>query len=205
MALAVSVIKPREIHYKYQVQQAQKTLNEALREAILRTSYTDHRFPKSTWNGTTPVMQLCKGLNDTMNTTRATSAIPATNDTATYLGTAKNKSQCKIEALNGMTFYIWGPNGNGPICRLHVTKDSAGSVISSVPVASFVAFVDIDGKGKFYSPSKTIPSNITEGNKNFALGNLPAFLLDEDYNARPMVLTGPSYSQPALSECGITN
>ena len=102
-----------------------------------------------------------------------------------------------------MTFYIWGPSGDRPICRLYVKRDDAGNVVSSIPVASYVAFVDIDGRGSFYSPDKPIPENVTVGNESFALGNLPGFLLDEDYIARPLILTGPNYAQPGLSECGI--
>ena len=204
MALAVSIVKPREIQYKYQFQQAQTTLSDSVREAILRTKYTHHRFPKSTINDVRPVMQLCKGLNETLNTTRATDAIGNESDTSAYLGAARNKSQCKIETLNGMVFYIWVPGGNGqPICRLHVKRDDAGNILSSIPVASFVAFVDIDGKGSYYSPNKPIPGNVTAGNESFALGNLPGFLIDEDYSARPLILTGPSYAQPGPAECGI--
>ena len=203
MALSVAIVKPREIQYKYQVQQAQATLTEAMREAILRTDYTDHRFPKEAIDGYQPAMQLCRGLNETLNTTRATSEIGKEKDDEAYLGEkAKFKSQCKIETLNGMTFYIWAPSSPRPYCRLHVTRDEEGNVISSIPVATFIAFADIDGKGKYFDQSKDIPeANIK--NKDFALGNLPAFFLDEDNTARPMPLDWGSYSQPTLTECGI--
>lgn len=172
MALSVSIIKPREIQYKYQVQQAQKTLSEAMREAVLRTEHTHHRFPKETINNVEPVMQLCRGMNETLNTTTLTANI-ATSGADFKAGS--NKGGCTITTLNGMTFHIWGPNGFGrPVCRIHRASDG-----TLMPSAAFIAYADIDGNGRYYSLNKD-EAEPTDAK----LGNLPAFFLDEDYAAR---------------------
>ncbi len=203
MALSISIIKPREIHYKYQYQQAQKTLSEAMREAVLRTDYTDHRFPKATYDSNVPVLQLCKGINETMNTTRKTKDV----NLATSAIDGKN-NVCEITALNGMKFYLWAPSDdNGkPVCRAHnilkknddgtVYKNTSGatSVIATVPVTSFVAFVDIDGNGTYYSTKKDHPSGSIG---DISMGNLIPFWLDEDYQARPVL----NYSKVTSTSC----
>ncbi len=200
MALSISIVKPREIQYKYQFQQAQRTLTESLREAVLRTEYTHHRFPKETINGVHPIMQLCKGLNETLNTTTVTANMPSV--APAHFGDASVNSAykgCKIQMLTGMTFYIWAPGSTGhglPICRRHfihekddqgeLKKDANGNLITiaEVPVAAYIAFVDLDGKGKFYDPNKKV--DVPAYAKERVLGNLPAFFLDEDYTARPV-------------------
>lgn len=182
MALSISIVKPREIQYKYQYQQAQATLTEAMREAILRTQYTDHRFPKKEYNGTKAVVQLCQGMNETLNTTKKTSSI--TNDSLETVDGRNNV--CTITTLSGMKFYLWAPGALGqaaPICRRHFIKDDSGNTIATVPVAAFVAFVDLDGEGSYYSATKERP---TGADMTSSMGNLPAFWLDEDYAARPL-------------------
>lgn len=207
MALAVSIIKPREIHYKYQYQQAQRTLSEAMREAVLRTNYTDHRFPKQTYDSMKPILQLCKGLNETLNTTKQTENVAL--ETSSIDG---KSGVCTITTLTGMKFYLYAPGANGtPVCRKHdiyekdkdgniVMKNGAPNKLATVPVASFVAFVDIDGKGNYYSVSKKHPSG---ANTTTSMGNLLAFWLDEDYQARPIsVGTNVNSITTVASSCG---
>lgn len=183
MALSITVVKPREIQYKYQVQQAQTTLNATLPEAVLRTNYTDHRFPKQAYNNVTPLVQLCQGLNESLNTTKKTSEI--TNNSIKKVGSWSNV--CTITMLNGMEIYLWAPGESGkaaPICRRHSVKNPQTNTTTSIPVTSYIAFIDIDGKGKYYSAEKKVEFNPKKFSPD--LGNLPAFWIDEDLKARPM-------------------